>query len=227
VEKLRNFSVLCYFVYTAASESYTITKDRNKIKYYSETLKQEYSMRAHNPSHISVILATAILLSTSGMSLCHASGLNVNVNIDTPPSPAPVYVAPPPPPTPVYVSPAAQVALPTTPPQFVYVPELGYYVAIDVPFDMIYVGNVYYYYTNGYWYQADYYGAQWRVVAKRALPPILARFSFKEIHRYRDREFKLYQRDRAHYRGQLHRPEVKHEERRDIRKDEHREEHGR
>ena len=119
MEKLRNFSVLCYFVYTAASESYTITTDRNKIKSYSETLKQEYSMRAHNPSHISVILATAILLSTSGMSLCHASGLNVNVDIGTPPSPAPVYV-----------SPATQVALPATPPQFVYVPELGYYLSL-------------------------------------------------------------------------------------------------
>ena len=177
-------------------------------------------MRTHNLPHISVTMVALILLSTGGASLCRASELNVNVDIGTPPPPAPVYVSPP-----------VQIALPATPPQFVYVPELGYYVAIDVPFDMIYVGNVYYYNSNGYWYQAEYYGTPWRFVAKRRLPPILVRFSFNEIHRYRDREFKLYQRDRAHYRGQLYRPEIKHEEhredRRDIGKDEHREDHGR
>jgi hypothetical protein len=105
----------------------------------------------------------------------------------------------------------------------VYVPELGYYVAVDVPFDMIYVGNSYYYYANGYWYQAGYYGAPWSAVARRALPPVLVRFGFKEIHRYRDREFRIYQRDREHYRGRLHRPEVRREiikeERREMRRE--------
>ena len=175
-------------------------------------------------SNMPVVMTVALLLSINGTSLCQASGLNVNVDIVAPQPAAPVYVEPPPPPAPMYVQPPTQVALPASPPQFVYVPELGYYIAIEVPFDMIYVGNVYYYYSNGYWYQTDYYGTPWRAVAKRALPPILVKFGFKEIHRYRDREFKLYQRDRVHYRGQLHRPEMKHEirkeERREIRRDE-------
>ena len=132
-------------------------------------------------------------------------------------SPAPAYTPPPPP---SYVAPApvqAPVVLPAAPPQFVYVPELGYYVAMGVAFDMIYDGQAYYYHNGGYWYRTSYYGAPWAYVAPRLLPQVLVRFSFRDIHRFRDREYKRYNRDRGHYRGRLHRPEIRREIRREER----------
>jgi hypothetical protein len=140
------------------------------------------------------------------------------------PTPIPAYVSqvPPdyspspqqaPPPAPMYVAPQpAQVVLPATPPQFVYVPELGYYVAMGLAYDMIYDGRAYYFHNNGYWYQTPYYGGPWIHVTARLLPPILVRFNIKEVHRYRDVEFKRYEREKGHYRGRLHRPEVRRRE---------------
>lgn len=177
--------------------------------------------------HFPITMAAAVLLSASVAATCHAGRLNLNVDIGIPvqqapppvyvPPPQPVYVAPPP----VYVAPPpAQVVIPDSPPQFVYVPELGYYVAIGIGTDMIYDGSAYYYHNNGYWYRTAYYGAPWQPVSARALPPVLVRFDFRRIHRFRDREYKRYNRDREHYRGQLHRPENRKEERREERREE-------
>ena len=117
------------------------------------------------------------------------------------------------------------MVLPAAPPQFVYVPELGYYVAIGIAADMIYDGRAYYYHNNGYWYRTTYYGAPWQPVAARGLPPLLVRFRFNEIHRYRDREFNRYEYDKGGYNGRLHRPEVrKHEVRKEKRSEERKEE---
>jgi hypothetical protein len=175
----------------------------------------------------SITMAATVLLSTSATVLCHARGLDLNVDIGVPVQSAPQTVYAPPPP-PVYVAPPpAQVVLPATPPQFVYVPELGYYVAIGIASDMIYDGSAYYYHNNGYWYRTAYYGAPWQPVAARALPTILVRFNFKKIHRFRDREYRLYSRDREHYKGQLHRPEFRKEERREERHEERNEGRGR
>lgn len=168
---------------------------------------------------IPITMTAAVLLSISGASFCYAGGVDLNVDIGIPVRPAPrtVYEQPPPP---VYIAPPpAQVVLPATPPQFVYVPELGYYVAVGIASDMIYDGSAYYYHNNGYWYRTAYYGAPWQPVAARALPAILVRFNFKRVHRFRDREYRLYSRDREHYRGQLHRPEIRKEERREERHD--------
>jgi len=121
---------------------------------------------------------------------------------------------------PVYFAPPAQVVLPAAPPQFVYVPELGYYVAMGLAYDMIYDGRAYYFHNNGYWYRTTYYGEPWVHVSKRLLPPILVRFNFKEVHRYRDLEFRRYEREKGHYRGQLHRPAVRKIERRKERHEE-------
>ena len=131
-------------------------------------------------------------------------------------SPSPLQV---PPPAPIYVAPQpAQVVLPAAPPQFVYVPELGYYVAMGLPYDMIYDGRAYYFHNNGYWYRTSYYGDPWTYVAARALPPILIRFNVNEAHRYRDVEFKRYEREKGHYRGRLHRPDVRRGEKREERR---------
>jgi len=133
-------------------------------------------------------------------------------------APAPQQVSPP---VSTYVAPQpAPIVLPDAPPQFAYVPELGYYVAIGLPYDMIYDGSAYYFYNRGFWYRTLYYGGPWAHVAVRSLPPLLVRYNWGVVHRYRDREFRRYERDREHYRGRLHRPE----RRREYRREEHHEE---
>ena len=106
------------------------------------------------------------------------------------------------------------------PPQFVFVPELGYYVAIGTPYDIAYIGNEYYIFNKGFWYRSAYYGGPLVRVERRMWPPLLVRHNMKDFHRFRDLEFRRYDRDRAHYRGQIHRPEVRKEERRDVKKEE-------
>ncbi len=188
----------------------------------------------------SVIMTTTLLLLSGIPNLSHAADSQVMGVEGTVPAPPymptnpPAYVSqippdysPPPqqaqPPAPIYVAPQpAQVVLPATPPQFVYVPELGYYVAMGLPYDMIYDGRAYYFHNNGYWYQTPYYGGPWMHVERRLLPPTLVRFNVREVHRYRDVEFRRYERERGHYRGRLHRPEVRGRERRE----EHHEERG-
>jgi len=162
-----------------------------------------------------VILSALILAGTASAS--HAGGLNVNVDIGVPAAapPPPVYAPAPPPPA--YVPPP--VMLPATPPQFVYVPDLGYYVAVGTPYDIAYIGNNYYINSNGYWYRAAYYGGPLVRIERRMWPPLLVRYGLRDFRRFRDLEFKRYDRDRAHYRGQLHSPEVRREERRDVRKE--------
>ena len=185
-----------------------------------------------------IVVAAVMLILSSGSKFGFATegnGTGVNSTVPAPayvppvppdyspspqqaPPPAPPYDVPPParmvipapPPAPVYVAPPpAQVVLPAAPPQFVYIPELGYYVAMGLSYDMIYDGRAYYFYNNGYWYQTPYYGGPWVHVARRLLPPLLLKFSFREIHRYRDVEFRRYEREKGHYRGRLHRPEAR------------------
>jgi hypothetical protein len=153
-------------------------------------------------------LSALLLVGTT--SICHAGGLNVNVDIGIPS---------PPPPPPAY-APAPSVVLPATPPQFVFVPDLGYYVAIGTPYDIAYIGNDYYIYNNGFWFRTSYYGGPLVRVERRMWPPLLVRHNLKDFRRFRDVEFKRYDRDREHYRGQMHRPEVRKEERHGVRKEE-------
>ena len=160
----------------------------------------------------------SVLLLAGTASICHAGGLNVNVDIGVPtPAPPPPVYAPAPPP-PAYAPPP--VMLPATPPQFVFVPDLGYYVAVGTPYDIAYIGNDYYIYNNGFWFRTSYYGGPLVRVERRMWPPLLVRHNLRDFRRFRDIEFKRYDRDRAHYRGQLHKPEVRKEERHDVRKEE-------
>jgi hypothetical protein len=166
------------------------------------------------------LLCTAAVLAVFTLSsISHASGLNVNVDVGIP-------VGAPPPPPPAYAPPPpVQVVLPATPPQFVFVPELGYYVAVGTPYDIAYIGSDYFLYSNGFWYRTSYYGGPLvRVIGRRGLPPLLVRHNLREFRRFREVEFRRYDRDRDHYRGQLHRPELRREEHREMRKDERREE---
>ena len=102
------------------------------------------------------------------------------------------------------------------PPDFLYPPELGFGVAVGVPYDLIYLSGVYYLNRGGGWYRASYYGDGWIRVHGRDLPPELRRYRLARIHEFRDREYRMYVRDRDHYRGQHFRPEGRREERHEM-----------
>ncbi|QEM68560.1 hypothetical protein FO488_10515 [Geobacter sp. FeAm09] len=161
-----------------------------------------------------LLVAGALVAATASIA---QAGLNVNVDIGVPAPapPAPVYRPAPPSPPPVM--------LPDTPPQFVFVPDLGYYVAVGTPYDMAYIGRDYYVFSNGFWYRTSYYGGPLVRVERRVMPPLLARHSLKEFRRFREVEFRRYDRDRDHYRGQVHRPEVRKEVRKEERREDRRE----
>lgn len=102
------------------------------------------------------------------------------------------------------------------PPDFLYPAELGFGVAVGVPYDMFYFSGIYYINRGGGWYRTSYYGGDWVRVRYRELPPDLRRYKMGRIHEYRDREYRVYTRDRDHYRGRYYRPvrdgrDVRHE----------------
>jgi hypothetical protein len=91
----------------------------------------------------------------------------------------------------------------------VYVPDLGYYVAMGLPYDMIYDGRGYYFHNGGYWYSTAYYGGPWLRIGVNLLPPLILRYPILEVHRYRDLEFRRYERERGNYKGKIHRPKFR------------------
>jgi len=111
------------------------------------------------------------------------------------------------------------------PPDFLYPPELGFGVAVGVPYDMFYFSNSYFIFRGGGWYRTDYYGGPWIKVRPREIPPEFRRYRMNRIREFRDREYRVYSRDRGHYGGRYFRPggeerEMRHEMR-DQRRDEH------
>ncbi|KAA0894186.1 hypothetical protein [Oryzomonas rubra] len=93
------------------------------------------------------------------------------------------------------------------PPDFLYPAELGFGVAVGVPYDMFYLSGIYYINRGGGWYRTSYYGGDWVRVRYRELPPDLRRYRINRIHEYRDREYRVYSRDRDHYEGRYYRPD--------------------
>jgi hypothetical protein len=103
-------------------------------------------------------------------------------------------------------SPLPQVVF-GAPPRFIYSPELGFYVAVETPYDIVFVDGQYYLWGNGFWYVAPYYNGPWVVVEAGRVPPILHRFGYEGIRRFREDEYRTFLRDREHYRGRWHVPE--------------------
>ena len=155
-------------------------------------------------------MAAAVVL-FQGASAAHADGVSFNINVGGPP---------------IVVS---------QPPEFLYPPELGFGVAVGVPYDMFYLGGVYYINRGGGWYRTSVIGGPCIKVGSRGLPPEFRRYNMGRIHEFRDREYRVYAKDRVHYRGKYFRPggggreehremkEEHHDEHRDMR-DEHRDE---
>jgi hypothetical protein len=110
------------------------------------------------------------------------------------------------PPAPVLASPAPPQVAFGAPPRFIYSPDLGFYVAVETPYDSVFVDGQYYLWWNGFWYMAPYCNGPWAVVEAGRVPPILHRFRYNTIRRYRDDEYRRYLRDREHYRGRWHIP---------------------
>lgn len=111
------------------------------------------------------------------------------------------------PPAPVVVSPAPPQVVFAGPPRFIYSPELGFYVAVETPYDIVFFDGQYYLWGNGFWYVAPYYNGPWVVVEAGRVPPILHRFGYEGIRRYREDDYRRFLRDREHYQGRWHVPE--------------------
>ena len=107
-------------------------------------------------------------------------------------------------------------------PRFIYSPALRMYVAVGVPYDLVYTGSDYFYFYGGRWYRGLYYNGPWVPATRRYFPPVLLRYRIDYIRRYRDVEFRRFERDRSHYSGRFHRPEFRGERRNPGRRDERR-----
>jgi len=133
--------------------------------------------------------------------------VSVNVNIGAPP-PRLIVASPPS----IYFDVA---------PSFIAPSRLGFYVGVDTPYDILYSANFYYLYYGNSWHRARNYNGPWVEVPYREMPMGIRRYRIEQIRSYRDREYRVYRRDRDHYRGQYFRPdherkqEMKEERRRD------------
>lgn len=149
-----------------------------------------------------VAVAVAAVLFQMG-SMAQASDISFSINVGGPP----VTIA--------------------TPPDFLYPAELGFGVAVGVPYDMFYLNGIYFVYRGGGWYRTNTYGGHWVRVRHRDLPYAIRHHRIKRIHEYRDRDYRIYRHDRAHYRGRYFRPgaaehrEMRHERREDRREMRH------
>jgi len=99
-----------------------------------------------------------------------AAQVSVNVNIGQPP-PIAVY----------------------SPPTMVLLPEPQMYVAVGVPYDIYFMSGRYYYLHNGRWFWGPGYDGPWTYVVVEKLPPGLRKYKVKQLHEFREREYKVYQ----------------------------------
>lgn len=149
-------------------------------------------------------IAALLLL---GISTANASnvGVDVNLQIGNPPPPPQVIIRESaPPPTRVIVreaEPPSRTIIIEDDVDFIYPSQLGFYVGVGVPFDLFFLNNFYFTYRDGYWYRAHNHRGPWVEVQRRHLPPGLRKHKLDRIRYYRDHEYRLYERDRDHYRG--------------------------
>jgi hypothetical protein len=79
-----------------------------------------------------------------------------------------------------------------SPPTMVLLPEPQMYVAVGVPYDIYFLGGRYYYLHGGHWFWGPGYGGPWSYMAFETLPPGLRKFKVKQLHEFREREYKVY-----------------------------------
>ena len=110
------------------------------------------------------------MLSAGFLATSAHAQVSVNVNIGAPP---PVVVV--------------------SPPTMVLLPEPQMYVAVGVPYDIYFVGGRYYYFHGNHWFWGSGYSGPWTYVAVDRLPPGLRKYKVKELHDFREREYRVYQ----------------------------------
>ena len=123
--------------------------------------------------------ALLVLIVTLGV-LAEPARAQVNVN---------VHIGPPPPVV-VY-----------SPPTMVLMPEPQTYVAVGVPYDIFFIGGRYYYLHGGHWFWGPAYAGPWTYVAVESLPPGLRRYKVKQLHEFREREYRVYRAQGPNFRG--------------------------
>jgi hypothetical protein len=149
------------------------------------------------------VLVLVIAAITAASSAQSEVSVNVNVGI-----PAPRVI--------VSTPPAVRFEVA---PLFIDSPRLGFYVGVDTPYDILFSSDYFYlYYGNG-WHRSRHHNGPWIEIPYRELPPGIRKNRIERIREYRDREYRVYRRDRDHYRGRHFRPgherkeELKHERR--------------
>lgn len=172
-----------------------------------------------------LVLVLAALTAASSAS----AEMNVNVQIGVP-----VHA----PPQRVIVSTPPSIHFDVAP-LFVAPPRLGFYVGVDTPYDIVFSSDYYYLYYGNSWHRSNHHNGPWVEVPYRELPPGIRKHRIEQIRSYRDREYRVYRKDRDHYRGRHFRPdherkyEMKEERRRDKeerkeeKRDRKRHDHGR
>ncbi len=151
------------------------------------------------------VLVLVIAAITAASSVQAEVSVNVNVGI-----PAPRVI--------VSTPPAVRFEVA---PLFIDSPRLGFYVGVDTPYDILFSSDYFYlYYGNG-WHRSRHHNGPWIEIPYRELPPGIRKHRIERIREYRDREYRVYRRDRDHYRGRHFRPdherkeELRHERRHD------------
>ncbi|NHQ61192.1 BcpO-related WXXGXW repeat protein [Chlorobium sp. BLA1] len=81
-------------------------------------------------------------------------------------------------------------------PSFIALPGRGFSVSVGIPYDIISFGNLYYIYQDGYWYNSPTYRGPWVIVRDHNLPYGIRRHRMDDIRRYRDIEYRRF--DRRH-----------------------------
>jgi hypothetical protein len=88
-----------------------------------------------------------------------------------------------------------------SPPPMVLLPEPQMYVAVGVPYDIYFISGRYYYLHADHWFWGPGYGGPWTYVAVERLPPGLRKFKVKQLHEFRDREYRVYKAEGPRFRG--------------------------
>jgi hypothetical protein len=132
----------------------------------------------------------------------------INDYYKTPPAPeAGQAPAPAPAPAPPAQRPALRPERPGQPPalgrapEFLFPPQLGFGVAVGVPYDMVYLSKTFYLWYAGVWQRSASYRGPWTQLSAGQLPPELQKFRLAKIRALRNKEFRVYWKDRERYQG--------------------------
>ncbi len=82
-------------------------------------------------------------------------------------------------------------------PDFIYIDDYGFAVSWGWDYDVIRLGNFYFIYRDGGWFRSPNYRGPWARVRYWDLPYQIRRYSWNDIRRRRDREYRRY--DRAYW----------------------------